>query len=43
VGDVMRDLVGLSRPWAGTPETARAAPLSPPRGGAAAEEGEERS
>lgn len=43
VGEVMRDLAGLSRPWARAPETATAAPLWPPRGGAAAEEGEERS
>ena len=41
VGEVMRDLTGLSRPWARTPETAAAAPLSPPRGGAVAEEAEE--
>lgn len=41
VGEVTRDLAGLSRPWARGLETAAAAPLSPPRGGA--EDGEERS
>jgi len=31
VGDVPRDLAGLSRPWARGEETAATAPLSPPR------------
>src|SRR6266571_2273344 len=42
VGDVPRDLAGLSRPWARPEVTAAAAPLSPPRGAALAEESEER-
>lgn len=43
VGEVMRDLAGLSRPWVQAEKARAAAPLSPPRGGAAAGEGEERS
>ncbi|HEV8701202.1 MAG TPA: SAM-dependent methyltransferase [Candidatus Polarisedimenticolia bacterium] len=42
VGEVTRDLTGLSRPWAGTLEAAAATPLPPPRG-AAAEDAEDRS
>jgi SAM-dependent MidA family methyltransferase len=41
VGDVPRDLAGLSRPWARGEKTAAAAPLSPPRGAVAAEETED--
>lgn len=41
VGEVTRDLAGLSRPWARGPEMAAATPPSPPRG--AAEDGEDRS
>src|SRR5262245_48863595 len=40
VGDVPRDLAGLSRPWARSEATAAAAPHSPPRGGSSP--GEER-
>jgi len=40
VGDVPRDLAGLSRPWAPGPETTAAAPLTPPRGAAATDEKE---
>jgi SAM-dependent MidA family methyltransferase len=43
VGEVMRDLAGLSRPWVQAEKARAAAPLSPARGGAAAGEGEERS
>jgi SAM-dependent MidA family methyltransferase len=41
VGDVPRDLAGLSRPWARGEETAATAPLSPPRGASPAEERED--
>jgi len=41
VGDVPRDLTGLSRPWALPDDTAAPAPMSPPRG-ALAGESEER-
>ncbi len=41
VGDVPRDLAGLSRPWARGEPTAAAAPLLPPRGASAAEERQE--
>jgi len=40
VGDVPRDLAGLSRPWARSEETAATAPLSPPRGASSADEQE---
>jgi SAM-dependent MidA family methyltransferase len=40
VGDVPRDLAGLSRPWERHPETATTAPLSPPRGASPAGETE---
>jgi len=40
VGDVPRDLSGLSRPWAPGEEAAAAAPLSPPRGAPAGDEKE---
>ncbi len=43
MGEVMRDLAGLSRPWMQAGKAGAAAPLSPARGGAAAGEGEERS
>jgi SAM-dependent MidA family methyltransferase len=41
VGDIPRDLAGLSRPWARGEETAAAAPLSPPRGASPSEERED--
>jgi SAM-dependent MidA family methyltransferase len=41
VGDVPRDLAGLSRPWERLPETTTTAPMSPPRGGSPAGETEE--
>jgi len=37
VGDVPRDLAGLSRPWASGEKTAATAPMSPPHGSAAEE------
>ena len=40
VGDVPRDLAGLSRPWARSDEKAATAPLSPPRGASSADEQE---
>ena len=41
VGDVPRDLAGLSRPWTRDRETAATAPLSPPRGTLTADEQED--
>jgi len=41
VGDVPRDLAGLSRPWDRPEVTAAASPLSPPRGAALAQESED--